>query len=430
MTGAAAISMGCWHALAAKADGTVWAWGTATNGRLGNGSSQGLILSPVQATSVTSAVAVAAGMSHSLVLKSDGTVWAFGQNEHGKLGDGTTTDRTTAVQVIGLTGIVAIAAGRDASYAVQSDGAGGGLVWAWGGNEFGDLGDGSTLARTTPVRVTGLPVNVSQIAAVDRGAIALGVDGKIYAWGRNDTGQAGIGSTAVQTAAQPAAVLSSVRTIGAGASHLLAIDATARSWAWGLNGPHLGLGNTFSFPSLIPERSDLSDALLLSGAETHTVAVMADGSMTAFGANSGRLGDGTSTSSGVPVAVASLSLADNTWLIDDADDDGLPTWREYYLGTDPLNADTNGNGILDGLDENGGLSATNPDVDADGVPNWIERMNGTDPFRADTDGDTVPDASDFYPLDPARSLPPSSNPSDTTPPIVTLKEPVSAQLIP
>ena len=77
-----------------------------------------------------------------------------------------------------------------------------------------------------------------------------------------------------------------------------------------------------------------------------------------------------------------------------------------------------------------GLSAANPDVDGDGVPNWIERVNGTDPFRADSDGDSVNDANDAFPLDPTRSMAPSSNPSDTTPPVVTLKEPVSARLIP
>ena len=64
------------------------------------------------------------------------------------------------------------------------------------------------------------------------------------------------------------------------------------------------------------------------------------------------------------------------------------------------------------------------------MPNWIEQKNGTDPFNADTDGDSVNDANDAFPLDPTRSMAPSSNPSDTTPPVVTLKEPVSAQLIP
>jgi hypothetical protein len=92
--------------------------------------------------------------------------------------------------------------------------------------------------------------------------------------------------------------------------------------------------------------------------------------------------------------------------------------------------DSNGNGVLDGLDDRSGAHAQNPDVDDDGVPNWIEEQNGTDPFRADTDGDAVSDLNDAFPLDPTRSMAPSSNPADTTPPIVTLKEPISARLIP
>jgi alpha-tubulin suppressor-like RCC1 family protein len=430
VTGGAAISIGATHALVAKADGSVWGWGTAANGRLGNGNSSGNSYSPVQASSLTTAAAVAAGMSHSLVLKSDGTVVAFGKNDAGQLGDGTSTDRNTAVQVIGLSGIVAIAAGRDCSFALQSDGAGGGIVWAWGANSEGELGDGSQLARATPVRVTGIPVAISRIAAVDHGALAVGVDGKVYAWGRNESGQAGVGNSNMHLSAQPVAVLSSVRTIGTGGEHAIAVDATARSWAWGLTGGHLGFGVTFAANSTTPERSDLAGALLVSGGDAHSVAVMPDGTLRAFGSNQGQLGDGSTTVSSVPVTVSSLTLADNTWLTGDADADALATWREYYLGTDPLNADTNGNGILDGLDDDGGLSATNPDVDGDGVPNWVERANGTDPFRADTDGDTVSDSADAFPLDPTRSLAPSSNPSDTTPPVVTLKEPVSARLVP
>ena len=129
------------------------------------------------------------------------------------------------------------------------------------------------------------------------------------------------------------------------------------------------------------------------------------------------------------MTIPSFTLGDNTWLSGDADLDGLETWREYLLGTDPLNRDTNGNGVMDGLDDRSGLDGQNPDVDEDGVPNWVEQLNGTDPFRGDTDGDTVSDLNDAFPLDPTRSMAPSSNPSDTTPPVVTLKEPVSARLI-
>ena len=147
-------------------------------------------------------------------------------------------------------------------------------------------------------------------------------------------------------------------------------------------------------------------------------------------ANSDDYGMAVAVDASGNVAVTGLSLADNAWLVDDADADGMATWREYYLGTDPLNPDSNGNGILDGHDEASGASPANPDVDGDGVPNWTERVNGTDAFRADTDGDSVSDLNDAFPLDPTRSIAPSSNPSDTTPPIVTLKAPVTARPIP
>ena len=78
------------------------------------------------------------------------------------------------------------------------------------------------------------------------------------------------------------------------------------------------------------------------------------------------------------------------------------------LGTDPLNRDTNGNGVMDGIDDRSGVDGQNPDVDEDGVPNWAEQLNGTDPFRADTDGDTVSDLNDAFPLDPTRLMAPSS----------------------
>ena len=87
-----------------------------------------------------------------MALKSDGTVWAWGDNGYGQLGDGTTTDRTTPVQVSGLSGVTAIAAGCYHTVALKSDG----TVWAWGYNGYGQLGDGTTTQRTTPVQVSGL----------------------------------------------------------------------------------------------------------------------------------------------------------------------------------------------------------------------------------------------------------------------------------
>jgi alpha-tubulin suppressor-like RCC1 family protein len=434
MTQVAAVAGAERHTVIAKTDGTLWGAGAGDNGRLGNGSGHGAY-SAVQVSGFTNAVAVAAGRAHSLVLKSDGTVWAYGANASGELGDGTTTGRSTPVQVVGLSGIVAIAAGLESSYALQTDGAGGGILWSWGANTAGQLGDGSSTRRLTPTRVVGIGDAVAIAAGSSaQFAVALRANGQVVAWGQNNLNQIGIGTTANQLTPVALPMIQAARLIAAGTNHGIAVDAAARSWAWGdgLNGA-LGLGaNTVSHSAPIPRRSDVGGVLAVAAGDAHTLAAQPDGTVRAYAAN-GRspLGNGPPSYTELTgVVMSGLTLADNAFLAGDQDGDDLATWREYLLGTDPLNPDTNGNGILDGHDDAIGANGLNPDSDDDGVPNWIEQKNGTDPFNADTDGDSVNDANDAFPLDPTRSMAPSSNPSDTTPPVVTLKEPVSAQLIP
>jgi alpha-tubulin suppressor-like RCC1 family protein len=429
LTGAVAIAAGYTHTLAVKADGTAWAWGAGGFGRLGNGG-QSNANAPVQVTGLTGVVAVAAGQWHSLALKADGTVWAFGRNESGELGDGTTTQRTTAVQVTGLGGVVAIAAGYGTSYALQADAATGGILWAWGANQHGQLGDGSTQPRLTPTRVVNLS-SVRGLAAGLDGAAAIHADGRVFTWGRGDLGQLGTGGTA--SAAIPAAVVPLVhaRVIAAGAQQAFALDRVTRTFAWGVNADgQLGFGEVSTTPTYVPTRSDLSGVLGIASRAEHTLAMMPDGTVRGVGANGGRLGNGATAASVAPVAVQDLTLAANTWLTTDPDADGLSTWREYFLGTDPLAADTNGNGLHDGAEESAGLDAANPDTDGDGIRNDAERAAGTDPFRADTDGDGHADGVDAFPLDPTRWDPPLPGGGDTTPPVITLKEPVSACPVP
>lgn len=431
LTGVQAVSAGAQHTLALKADGSVWAWGNAVDGRIGTGSTSGYQATPIQVTALSGVIAIAAGRHHSLAAKSDGTVWAWGRNDTGQLGDGTTTNRATPVQVVGLEGIAQLAAGDGYSLALQTSSAAGGLVWSWGKNNVGQLGDGSVLQRTTPVLVTGIGAATKVTAGV-ASALALLSDGTVFGWGTSVDAQLGLGELAQVPTPRRIAPLARVWSIAQGASHGLAFDRGGAGWSWGANAYAQGGIGSESGALLVPSGNDVKAALALAVGDEHSLLLHPEGTVRGFGLKfSGRLGNGTT--SGFEAAltpVSGLTLVSNAWLVGDADNDGLATWREYLLGTDPLNPDTNGNGILDAHDEFGDGSAANSDVDGDGISNWAERLRGTDPFRADSDGDSVDDLADAFPLDPTRSSAPAPNPADTTPPVITLTEPTSARPVP
>src|SRR5436190_14533034 len=124
-------------------------------------------------------VAIAAGDAHSLALRSDGTVWAWGANGFGQLGDGTSTFRPGAAQIAGLNDVVAIAAGTEHSVALRSDG----TLWMWGRNQVGQLGDGTTQAHGVPMRVTSIPGRVVTIAAGGTRTRAVDATGGVWEWG-------------------------------------------------------------------------------------------------------------------------------------------------------------------------------------------------------------------------------------------------------
>ena len=242
-----AIAAGAYHSLAVTADGSVWAWGNNGSGQLGNGSYNDSN-TPVQVSGLTGVVAIAAGYYHSLALKSDGSVWAWGYNSYYQLGDGTYTTRYTPVQVKGpggtgtLGGVVAIAAGTYHSLALKSDGS----VWAWGYNSSGQLGNGTTNYSFTPVQVsgpggTGTLDGVVAIAAGYYHSLALKSDGTVWAWGNNSNGQLGEGTatnynTPVQVVGPGGTgTLTGVVAIAAGDANSLALESDGTVWAWGWN---------------------------------------------------------------------------------------------------------------------------------------------------------------------------------------------------
>jgi alpha-tubulin suppressor-like RCC1 family protein len=292
------IADGDLHSLAVKADGTVWAWGDNPGGQLGDGTMTRRIL-PVQ-LSLTGVSAVAAGSAHSVALKSDGTVWTWGGNQSGQLGDGTTTMRTAPVRVTQLSGIVAIAAGEFHTLAVKRDG----TVWAWGNNGNGQLGDGTTVQRTLPVQVSGL-TGVSAVAAGAYHSLALKTNGGVKAWGYNGNGQLGDGTLTQRSIPVSVVSIPFATTIAAGASHSLMTAQDRSLWVWGDNDTgQLGIGTTTSHSTPIQVTGISNVSNVAGGKIGHSVATATDGTVWGWGYNPfGQVGDGTTVRRLSPVLV-------------------------------------------------------------------------------------------------------------------------------
>src|SRR5690348_6973235 len=197
MSGALAVADGTMHRLALKSDGTVWSWGSNNSGQLGIGSrTTDVSVAPVRVSGLAGAVQIAAGSMHSVALTADGNVWTWGYNGWGQLGNGTWNWSLAPARVPGLGGVIAIAAGYGHSLAVKMDG----TVWAWGHNGWGQLGDGNPATSgqnpgpTIPVQVRGL-TGVVAVAGGTIHSLALRNDGTVWAWGSNEYGQLGDGTT-------------------------------------------------------------------------------------------------------------------------------------------------------------------------------------------------------------------------------------------
>jgi hypothetical protein len=250
------VSAGGLHTCAVKTDHTLWCWGSNFYGQLGDGSTTNRT-APVQVSGhATDWAAVAAGASHTCAVRTDHTLWCWGLNGNGEFGNGTTTDSPVPVQVGGHTADwAAVAAGTGNTCAVKTDH----TLWCWGSDFYGQLGDGSTTNRTAPVQVSG--------HATDWAAVAAGA---------------------------------------AGASHICAVRANGTLWCWGDNTyDQLGDGTTTGSPVPVQVSGHATDWAAVTAGGIHTCAVKTDHTLWCWGDNTyGQVGDGSTTTRTVPVQVS------------------------------------------------------------------------------------------------------------------------------
>lgn len=283
-------SQGKSHTLTLTQDGKVWALGTNDFGQLGNGTFESEAIEPKVIRGLDGIIAVSTGINHSVALKNDGTVWTWGYNGFGQLGNGTLQNSAVPHQVAGLSNVKAIASGSSHIVALKNDG----TVWSWGANHSGQVGNGKNLDCLTPTQVSGLQ-NITEIVAGAYNTAALNKDGTVWSWGFNGMGQLGNGGNERSNIPVKVAGLDNVRAVAAGDQHMVALRQDGTVWAWGNNLANQ-LGTTKISYSFSPVQvSGISNITDITASAGHTIAIAHNDSVWGWGdTGTGQWGNGAS----------------------------------------------------------------------------------------------------------------------------------------
>jgi alpha-tubulin suppressor-like RCC1 family protein len=286
----------------AIAESNLWTWGRNNKGQLGDETTVNQS-SPIQVGALTDWSVVSAGSGSTVALKTDGTLWSWGYNNHGQLGDGTTTDRSSPTQVGALTDWVNLTSyGYDSFKSIKANG----TLWAWGINGEGNLGDGTQVNKSSPVQIGAL-TNWATVASGNSHTTAVKTNGTLWAWGLNTYGRLGDGTLIRKISPIQIGGLTNWATVANGHSHSAAVKTDGTLWTWGFNNNgQLGDGTTGRKYSPVQIGSGFANGVWAG--QRHLLAVKTNGTLWGWGRNDlGQLGDGTSANKSVPVQIGSLT---------------------------------------------------------------------------------------------------------------------------
>lgn len=307
------VSAGGDQTLARKADGNLYSWGANLFGQLGDGTSISRTSPALVSGGSTLWKQVASGDQFVVALRSDGTLWSWGLNQVGQLGDGTTTNRAAPAKIGTATDWVFVAAGKRHAFAINNKG----VLFGWGGNFNGQLGDSTTVSRLVPTLITGFapaPKGVTitnktwkTVAAGDTHTLGIDTDNGLYGWGGNASGQIGNNSSA--DAALPTKIGASVwASVSAGSAHSTGIRTDGTLFAWGSNS-NGQVGNVAMQDVQVPAQiTTANNWAVVSAGAFHTMATRTDGSLWGWGANGdSQLGNGGQIDAFVPAKIGKVS---------------------------------------------------------------------------------------------------------------------------
>ena len=281
------VTSGTYHTAAIKTDGTLWTWGINAYGQLGDGSSITHRSSPIQTVAGgTNWKSVGGGLLHTAAIKTDGTLWTWGYNFNGQLGDNTVADKSSPIQTVsGGTNWKSVAGASYHTAAIKTDG----TLWLWGRNNYGQLGDGSSIDhRSSPIQTVAGGTNWKSVASMGLHTAAIKTDGRLWLWGHNAFGQLGNNNTISRSS--PVQTVSGgtnwKSVAGGGISYTASIKTDGTLWLWGRNrSGGLGDNTIASKSSPIQTVAGGTNWKLVAGGLYHTAAIKTDGTLWLWGHN-------------------------------------------------------------------------------------------------------------------------------------------------